>query len=284
MQPQPIGVVGELYIGGDQLARGYMQRPELDELSFTPNPFDTAASTRLYRSGDLARFRADGAIEYIGRYDSQVKIRGQRIELGEIDAVLERLPSVLRTVTIVREDRSNDQRLIAYICFKDGESMSNSELRNHLREHLPRYMIPQLFVELDTVPLTSSGKVNRKALPEPFQSVDKAQQHKPPTTETERQIASIWRELLRIEEFGVDQHFFDIGGHSLLALDSIYRLEKLFGVRITAMDMLLNSLQQIAAQIDQHLAIDANAVAVGQDNHADEGNIIRRLFNKKKTK
>ncbi len=286
LQPQPAGVIGELYIGGVQLARGYLGRSDLTEQAFIANPFSAQTGARLYRTGDRVRQRPDGVIEYLGRNDSQVKLRGQRVELGEIDGALERHPAIKRAVSIVRQDRDHDQRLIAYICYEPQKSLTNTDLRRHLRDILPRYMIPQVFVEMAYLPLTPSGKVDRKALPEPLQPLSQAPQVELPQTETEQFIASVCCELLQLDVVGVEQNFFDIGGHSLLALELINRIEDGKGIKITPLDIMLNSLGQMAAQIDQHVAsadaLEANS-STGTDEAKDSG-IIKRLFNKKALK
>jgi amino acid adenylation domain-containing protein len=282
-KPQPPGVEGELFIGGVQLARGYLQRPDLTEQAFIPDPVTGHPGARLYRTGDRVRQRADGVIEYLGRNDSQVKLRGQRIELGEIDTALERHPAIERAVCVVRQDRDNDQRLLAYICYQPQQSLTNTELRRHLRSILPRHMIPQGFVEMACLPLTASGKVDRKALPEPSQSSGQTPRVASPETATEQLIAGICADLLQLEVVGTDQNFFDIGGHSLLALELINRLEDGSGVKITPLDIMLNSLGQLAAQIDDHLASDKVPVA-GANDGSNESGIIKRLFGKKALK
>ncbi len=285
LQPQPAGLVGELYIGGVQLARGYLGRSDLTEQAFIPNPFSAQPGARLYRTGDRVRQRPDGVIEYLGRNDSQVKLRGQRVELGEIDVALERHPAIKRAVSIVRQDRDHDQRLLAYICYNPQKSLTNTDLRRHLRDILPRYMIPQVFVEMAYLPLTPSGKVDRKALPEPLQTPIQAPQIALPQTATEHFIASVCCELLQLEVVGVEQNFFDVGGHSLLALELINRIEDNKGVKITPMDIMLNSLGQLAAQIDQHGASDALIANASPDiNETRNNGIIKRLFNKKALK
>ncbi len=286
LKPLPPGLDGELFIGGVQLARGYLKRPDLTAQVFIPDHLTGNPGARLYRTGDRVRQRADGVIEYLGRNDSQVKLRGQRVELGEIDAALERHPAVERAVCIVRQDQDGDQRLLAYICYQPHESLTNTELRRHLRGILPRYMIPQVFVEMACLPLTSSGKVDRSALPEPSQSPGQQSQVAVPETATEQLIAGICQDLLQLEVVGTDQNFFDIGGHSLLALTLINRIEDSSGVKITPLDIMLNSLGQLAAQIDHHMA-SGNAPGAGASNtigEAGENGIIRRLFSKKAIK
>jgi acyl carrier protein len=226
MQPQPIGVAGELYIGGVQLARGYLHRPDLTQQVFVANPFSDTAGARLYRSGDLARFRADGAIEYIGRNDSQVKIRGLRIELAEIDTVLSRHPSVDRCVTIVREDRSNDQRLVAYIVLQAAGVLDEKAVRQFLHATLPDYMVPQHLVEMESLPLSSSGKIDYRALPQPKVSGLDQADFIAPANDIEMMLAQVWCEVLELERVSTRDNFFDIGGHSLSATQMLARVRQ----------------------------------------------------------
>jgi amino acid adenylation domain-containing protein len=232
LRPVPIGVPGELYIGGDGLARGYLNRPELTAEKFIPDPFITEPGARLYRTGDLARFLPDGNIEYLGRLDHQVKIRGFRIELGEIESVLGGHPAVREAVVVVREDVPGDKRLVAYLTAKEGEPANVSELRDLLQTKLPEYMVPSAFVTLDRFPLTPNGKVDRKALPMPDLArpeLEKA--FVAPRTSIERVLADIWGEVLGLKQIGVHDNFFDLGGHSLLAIRLQARVEKHFGRR-----------------------------------------------------
>jgi acyl-coenzyme A synthetase/AMP-(fatty) acid ligase len=164
LQPVPVGVPGELYIGGDGLARGYLNRPELTSERFIPHPFSNETGARLYKTGDLARYRTDGTIEHSGRLDYQVKIRGFRIELGEIEALLAQHPAVQQAVVVVREDSPGDKRLIAYVVLYKGQSATASDLRDQVKKELPSYMMPSAFVELEALPLTPNGKVDRQAL------------------------------------------------------------------------------------------------------------------------
>jgi amino acid adenylation domain-containing protein len=284
MHVQPAGVSGELYIGGVQLARGYLHRDDLTAQAFIADPFSKSPTARLYRTGDRVRQRTDGAIEYIGRTDNQVKVRGLRIELGEIDAALEQHPSIDRAVTVVREDRNHDQRLIAYLSYVQGASLDNAQLRRHLRQMLPRYMVPQQFVEMAYLPLTSSGKVDRNALPESLQVAEHAQQLIVPTTPTEQTIASICQDLLQVAQVGTEQNFFDIGGHSLLGLELIQKIEAACGIRLTPLDIMLNSLGQLAAQIDQHRTHDSGKEAAPESSNSVEAGLMKRLFNKKGVK
>ena len=216
-QPLPIGVPGELYIGGAGLARGYLNRPELTAEMFVANPFSDDADSRLYRTGDLCRWRSDGNLEFIGRIDDQVKLRGFRIELGEIEAALNEHPSVAQGVVTLREDRPGDKRLVAYCVAASDSEPKFSELRSYLQQRLPDYMLPSAFVVLDSLPLTSSGKVNRRALPAPDDSRPELENgYVVPRNPLEEQLAAIWCEVLQLERVGVHDNFFALGGHSLL--------------------------------------------------------------------
>ncbi len=228
-QPVPIGVPGELYIGGDSLARGYLNRPDLTTEKFISNPFNQESEARLYKTGDLARYLPDGNIEFIGRIDNQVKIRGFRIELGEIEAVLAQHPSIRETVVIAREDIPGDQRLVAYVV-PQQEQPQSSELRSFLQEHLPNYMVPNAFVFLDTMPLTPNGKLDRRALPAPDTSrQDLKETFVAAQNDLELQLTKIWEEVLGVEPIGIRDDFFDLGGHSLLAVRLFNQIEKTFG-------------------------------------------------------
>ena len=229
LQPVPIGVPGELYIGGFCLARGYLNRPELTTEKFIPNPFGHEEGTRLYKTGDLARYLVDGNIEYLGRIDNQVKIRGFRIELGEIEAVLAQVPGIRETVVIGREDIPGDKRLVAYVV-PQQEQLRSSELRSFLQERLPNYMMPSAFIFLDTLPLTPSGKVDRRALPAPDGSSIQLDTHfVPPSNPTEERLAAIWADVLGVDRVGIHDNFFELGGHSLLALRLFAKIEQGFG-------------------------------------------------------
>jgi amino acid adenylation domain-containing protein len=233
LNPVPIGVPGELHIGGAGLARGYHNRPELTAEKFIPDPFSTEPGARLYKTGDKVRHLPDGNIEFLGRMDHQVKIRGFRIELGEIETVLGQCSSVGVCVVVVREDVPGDKRLVAYLTAKAGEPPNVSELRSLLQTKLPEYMVPSAFVTLDRFPLTPSGKLDRKALPMPDLArpeLEKA--FVAPRTRTEEVLAGIWCEVLGLKQVGVHDNFFDLGGHSLLAVRLQARVEKQLGKRL----------------------------------------------------
>jgi amino acid adenylation domain-containing protein len=233
LNPTPIGVCGELHIGGVGLARGYLNRPELTAEKLLPNPFNDGSGARLYKTGDLARYLPDGNIEFVGRIDHQVKIRGFRIEPGEIEAVLRQHPAVRDVVVIAREDASSGKRLVAYVVPARDVSTSVSDLRNSLKEKLPDYMVPPVYVFLESLPLTSTGKVDRGALPAPDQGRPEQENlFVPAVTAEEEIIAGIWAQVLHLDRVGVHDNFFDLGGHSLLAIQVVSRVRDAFKIEL----------------------------------------------------
>ena len=249
LQPVPIGVAGELHIGGDGLALGYFNRPELTQEKFIPDPFRQEPGARLYKTGDLARYLPNGLLQYLNRSDNQVKVRGFRIELGEIEAVLAQHPAIRQPVVVVREDSAGDKRIVAYVVYQPVEAPTASELRKFLRGLLPDYMVPHLFVDLEVLPLTQNGKIDRRALPDPFQeSSAPAEEYTAPRTPMEVFLADVWREVLKIERVGLRDNFFDLGGHSLLSMQVAYRIEKKTGRKLNPRSMVFQNLEQIAAE------------------------------------
>jgi amino acid adenylation domain-containing protein len=231
-QPVPIGVPGELHIGGASLARGYLNRPGLTDERFVPDPFSDESQARMYRTGDLARHLPEGEIEYIGRADDQLKIRGFRVEPGEIEAALREHPAVAEALVVGSDDDAGAKRLVAYLVGKES-SVSAGELRERLRRTLPEYMIPSAFEFLDAFPLTPSGKVNRAGLAlASLGEADRERERTPPRTDTERRLAAIWSRLLEVEELGVEENFFEIGGHSLMAVRLFAEIERRLGARL----------------------------------------------------
>jgi thioesterase domain-containing protein/acyl carrier protein len=227
-QLAPLGVPGELYVGGAGVARGYLKRPELTAERFVVDPFTTKQGSRLYRSGDLARYLPNRDLEYLGRIDDQVKIRGFRIELGEIESVLAGLPEVREALVVAREDVPGERRLVAYLTTKTGERPKDTEMRGLLQATLPEYMVPSAFVTLERFPLTPNGKVDRKALPRPDFQAERAG-FVPPASATEKALANIWAEVLGIKQVGLHDNFFELGGHSLQTLRVVTAIHKQLG-------------------------------------------------------
>jgi amino acid adenylation domain-containing protein len=232
-QPVPIGVPGELYIGGDGLARGYRRRPELTAEKFVANPFALEGAQRLYRTGDLVRWREGGTLEFLGRIDQQVKLRGFRIELEEIEAVLGAHPTVGATVVVVREDSPGDRRLVAYVVATDGQSVEEEQLRRSLKSSLPPFMVPSTFVKLDELPVTPNGKLDRGSLPAPDGARPRLERpYAAPESPVQETLASVWREVLGIDRVGIDDDFFHLGGHSMLAVRMVARVRDTFGLEL----------------------------------------------------
>jgi amino acid adenylation domain-containing protein len=291
-QPVPIGVAGELYIGGAGVVPGYLNRPELTAERFievedwkleTSSPHGIAhtktsdlQSVRIYRTGDLARYRPDGNIEFLGRTDHQVKIRGYRIELGEIENALTRFNRVREAAVATHPDVRGHLRLVAYLVTDEAEGPrpGAGELRTFLRTGLPDYMIPSAFVFLDKLPLTANGKVDRRALLPPDAVQARGDERvSPPTTPTEQAIAAVWRDALNLDRVGVYDNFFDLGGHSLMAIDVLARLERQLGVKLGPADIRLQTLGQLSATYDEHLAepnAPPPAAAAGKDQGRTE--------------
>ncbi|MDN5942769.1 MAG: amino acid adenylation domain-containing protein, partial [Nitrospira sp.] len=232
LQPVPIGVAGELYIGGHGLARGYRGRPELTQERFIPHPFYPDPLARLYRTGDLARYRPDGRIVHLGRLDHQVKIRGYRIELGEIEAALSRHQVVRQAVVIARDDHQGVKQLVAYVVCQDGPAPNQPELRSFLRSEIPEYMVPSLFIFLKAMPLTANNKVDRKALPAPDSTLASSAVHVAPRDGMDIQMAALWQQVFEIDKVGIHDNFFDLGGHSLKAAQLFHLIEQVYGRRL----------------------------------------------------
>ncbi|WP_079681561.1 non-ribosomal peptide synthetase [Planktothrix sp. PCC 11201] len=246
LQPVPIGTIGELYIGGAGLARHYLNQPELTAEKFIPNPFGDG---RLYKTGDLARFKPDGNIEFLGRIDHQVKLRGFRIELGEIEAVLETYPQIQQTVILVREDIPGNKKLVAYIV-TENQSLKTGDLRRFLEQKLPDYMIPSVFVCLETLPLTPNGKIDRKLLPVPEIEIIPELDFLPPQTPKEQILATIWQNVLGVKQVSRDHGFFEIGGDSILSIQVVAHARQA-GIKITPRQIFqYPTLSELAAVAD----------------------------------
>jgi amino acid adenylation domain-containing protein len=251
MRRVPVGVPGELYIGGDGLASGYLNRPELTSEKFVANAVETDGG-RLYRTGDEVRYRADGDVEYFGRLDFQVKVRGHRIELGEVECIASKHPGVRQAVAIVREDTPGDQRLVCYVVPVLGTALRGSELRAAMEEKLPDFMMPAIVV-LDSLPLTANGKIDRSRLPAPGEARSTGGE---PRNVVERKLLAIWKQVLRLNEIGIADNFFDLGGHSLLAMRLLAEVDRTFGQRLpVAMVFRAQTVEQMAAILKQPSSI-----------------------------
>ncbi|OKH20890.1 non-ribosomal peptide synthetase [Hydrococcus rivularis NIES-593] len=280
-QPVPIGVIGELYIGGLGLARGYLNRADLTAQKFIPNPFSTG--TRLYKTGDMGRYLSDGNIELLGRTDHQVKIRGFRVELGEIEAVLRQHPTVRETAVLVRNDLYGNSCLVAYIV--SNSDRSNVTLKRFLQERLPNYMVPSAFVWLESLPLTPNGKIDRHALPIPERELEET--FIAPRTELEKVLANLWTQILGVENIGIHDNFFELGGHSLLTTQLMVKIREAFRVDMPlrilfespTIASLAESLEQIfkaglSHTLSQETILDLNAEAVLDDTIFPENNLV----------
>jgi acyl-coenzyme A synthetase/AMP-(fatty) acid ligase/acyl carrier protein len=258
MQPVPAGVAGELHIGGPGLARGYLYRPELDKERFIPNPFSQTAGDRLYKTGDLARFLPDGQIAFTGRIDEQIKIRGYRIEPDEIAAVLDQYSGIKASVVVARGE-VDDKRLIAYVVASSDADLSLSGLQEFLKKYLPDYMVPGTFVRVDSLPVTTTGKIDRSALPDPTpETTIKDQMRIAPRTPVEERVVAILSELLGTEQVSVNDNFFFLGGHSLLGTQLIARARDSFGVELPLRTVFDSpTAEELSAVIEQMLRNEA---------------------------
>jgi amino acid adenylation domain-containing protein len=257
-EPVPVGVEGEIYIGGDGVARGYLNRPELTSERFLRDPFNAGDGARMYKTGDRGRWLADGTIEFLGRDDFQVKIRGFRIELGEIEAQLGQCAGVREAVVIAREDAPGDKRLVAYLVADEGTELSAAGLRDELSRQLPEYMLPAAFVQLDALPLTANGKLDRQALPAPEATALQVREYEAPQGELEEAVAAIWQELLKVPRVGRHDNFFQLGGHSLLAVRIMAAINAQFGLQVTIRDVFESTtVVALAKCLEQHQQLSA---------------------------
>ncbi|RNB59090.1 amino acid adenylation domain-containing protein [Brevibacillus gelatini] len=258
MQPVPVGVSGELYIGGSSLARGYLNRPELTQERFVAHPFSEAEGARLYRTGDLVRYLPDGSLEFIGRTDDQTSIRGFRVELGEVETAIVAHPAVKEAVVTVCTDKQGTKRLAAYLVLEEGTALATNDIRKALKEALPDYMVPAFFIEMPYLPLTPNGKVDRKSLPAPdFQRPELAGEFVPPSTEKEQRLAAIWKDVLGIEQIGIHDNFFELGGDSILSIQIVSRANQA-GLTLTPKQLFeYQTIAELAQVVEEKAAVQA---------------------------
>ena len=255
-RPVPIGVPGELYIGGDGLARGYRNNPALTAEKFVPHPFSEIPGARLYKTGDLVRWQADGNLEFLGRLDTQVKLRGNRVESGEIESRLNRHPAVRDSLVLARQDGEGRKRLVAYFLSRQVPAPPNKELSDFLRTMLPEQMTPSAFVGLNAWPLAPNGKVDRCALPLPEQlNRPSRRSFAGPRSQVEKTVTKIWSELLGNARVGVHDNFFELGGHSLLAVQAVARLEESFKIQLSVRSLFEKPIAaDLAREIERRVA------------------------------
>ena len=284
-QPVPVGVPGELFIGGDGVAAGYHDRPTLTAERFVENPFLAEPDAKMYRTGDVARYRPDGAIEFLGRVDHQVKIRGHRIELGEIEAVLQRHPSVREAVVVAREDQPGDQRLVGYTVPRGPHTITTGELREYLSGTLPKEMVPAVFVMVDSFPRTPNGKLDRRALPAPDHvRHDTPRTFVAPRDRVESELTRIWERILGVRPISVTDNFFELGGHSLLAVSLFAQIEKTFGKNLPLATLFRGpTIEQLAAILQHDVQSSSSPLVCIQPHgsrpplffmHAEGGNVL----------
>ena len=279
-----------MYVGGAGVARGYLGRPGLTAARFVPDPVGGAPGARLYRTGDRARRRADGALEFLGRLDAQVKVRGHRVEPAEIEATLARQPGVRAAAVAVREDAAGERRLVAYVVAEPGHALAAGALRERLRDGLrawlPEYMLPSQYVPVDALPLTPNGKLDRAALPAPPSDGQEAEGDAPPDyvaprTSLERRLAAIWVDVLAIDHVGVHDDFFDLGGHSLLATRVASRIREALALDLPLRWLFeLPTIAGLASRIEETHGSAAAAAVPTDDVHGaeqDEGEVLRAL-------
>ena len=280
LAPTPLGVPGEIYIGGGLLARGYLNRVRITAERFVPHPFADAAGARAYRTGDVARPLPDGELEFMGRTDHQVKVRGYRVELGEIEAALAEHPAIDAAVVAALEQRPGDKRLVAYLVLDEAEPPSSSEIRTFLGDRLPEYMVPSRYVLLATLPLTPNGKVDRAALPAPDgERPELSAEYVAPRDDRERELAALWAEVLGVERVGVDDNFFDLGGHSLLLVRLHERLRERFGHDLPIVELFAHpTVGALARRLSRDAPADESLDAVRQRAAGRRAAIARERY------
>ena len=254
LEPVPVGVAGELYIGGHGVARGYWRGPELTASRFVPDPFDSTEDRKMYRTGDLARYRRDGEIQLLGRTDHQIKLRGHRIELGEIEAVIERHPAVRQAVVALQGEGASRQ-LVAYLCC-GADSVATEGIRAWLHERLPEHMVPAVLVPVEALPMTPNGKVDRKRLPSTLNLPRESRADSVSArNRTEQRISDLWADALHIERPGIRENFFDLGGHSLLLVQLHAQLKREFNINLSVVDLFrYPTIETLASFIDRSCA------------------------------
>ena len=270
-QPVPIGVSGELYIGGECLANGYLNQPELTAERFISNPYSNEPDSRLYRTGDLCRRLPGGTLEFMGRCDDQIKLRGFRVELGEIESALLAHPDVAQAVVVVRDNQADDQRLIAYCVPHESTTLEISSIKRELKDLLPDYMLPSAFVELETFPLTNTGKLDRRALPVPDDSRPELDVgYVAATTEQQKQLVEIWQELLKLEQIGIHDNFFELGGHSLLAMRLLAIVDRRLSITYSLKDFFQNpTIDGLIQTSDKPIAVAPELLSIHQPAKRD---------------
>ncbi|MHA4842634.1 amino acid adenylation domain-containing protein [Flavitalea antarctica] len=278
LESLPVGTPGEIYIGGNGLARGYLNRPDLTAEKFISNSFDKMSGARLYKTGDLGRWGSDGNIEYMGRLDDQVKIRGFRVELGEIETVLEQCDLVRQAVVIAKNDKQFNKEVVAYIVSE--EAFNQQAVKTFLRERLPEYMIPSVWVEMNDFPLTLNGKIDKKGLPDPNFNRSQNNEYTAPRNELETTLASIWQEILGVEKVGIYDNFFELGGHSLRAMQLISRLHKLLNVKTTISKVLSNpTISELAQTLGPDLMENYKEIPrLEEQDHYELAHTQRRIW------
>jgi len=279
LNPVPAGVHGELYIGGEGVTKGYLNRDDLTEERYITSPFGFNGE-RLYRTGDLVKFHETGDLEYFQRVDNQVKVRGFRIELGEIESVLSELDSIQQVVVVVKEPRPGDPRLVAYLVMSEGITMSTTSIRDAIKNDLPDYMLPQYFVELDELPLTPNGKIDRKQLPDAFANSSEDSEMALPDTFASKELAKIWAEVLdvNVENIGLHDNFFEIGGHSLLSMQVIVKVKNITGVKLNARVIILENLEVMAEQCG--FTENASTASLKDEKFSDKKSVLKSAFGK----
>jgi len=276
LEPVPAGVIGELYLAGTGLAQGYWRQPSLTAERFVADPYATEAGTRMYTTGDLVLWRADGTLEFSRRADEQIKLRWFRIELGEIEAALTAAPEVAQAAVLLRDKEPDNPHLVAYIVPTQGAKVDGMALRRRLRDHLPEYMVPAAYVTMDALPLNSNGKVDRKALPAPTTRVvlDPGDVT-PPSSAMEHFVADVWKRVLAVEQVGLHQNFFELGGHSLLLMRVLVELENRVSPAPTIVDLFTFPTVSSLATHLEHLAT-LQPSHEPQSIHRDPGDRVQK--------